>query len=445
MRLGTSCTIAVLSLLPIAVPLASQSPRDTAVVLASPGAAARIAAERNAGVSMARLRADQAEARIGEERSHLLPSLDVRLSDGRRTFNTAAFGLEFPAAPGEPPLFDPDGQVEGPVRNVDLRGRLDIPVLDLAAMAKVRAARAEHAASSTAVDQSADAAALFGAERYVQAVRAGALVRARQADSSLAAELLVIARERLAAGVGVGLEVTRAESRLATARTQLISARTDRDRLRLVLLRALALPLDTRLVLPDSLAPMPNEQHAVSLGRRADLRTAALAVDAAERDAAAIRAERLPSVSLFGTDGQTGLDYGRWLNTYDYGVMVSMPLFDGFRRSHRLAEQRAVVEELELRRRDLSERAELELRSAELAQAAAAERLESALTALRLAELEVSQARERLDVGAGESIDVIEAALGLNQARTGVIDALAAEHMAVVEIAAATGTISELP
>jgi len=60
-------------------------------------------------------------------------------------------------------------------------------------------------------------------------MRADADLRARQADTRLATELLSIARSQLQAGTGVGLDVTRAKAQLAATRAALITSRNARD------------------------------------------------------------------------------------------------------------------------------------------------------------------------------------------------------------------------
>src|SRR5439155_2571374 len=116
---------------------------------------------------------------------------------------------------------------------------------------------------------------------YVRSQRADAHLRSRVADSTLSSELLGIARDLLEAGVGIALDVTRAQSQLAGVRAQLIAARNDRARSRLELLRAMGMLLDTPVELADSLAApaaddVPNTQVAVdaALRQRADIRAA---------------------------------------------------------------------------------------------------------------------------------------------------------------------------
>jgi len=448
---------ALAAALTAAAPAAAQTPAaqtpaaDSTIRLTSVGAAVRLAASRSAAVEAARERAAQARARVGERRADLLPTAALVASDGQRTFNTAAFGLSFPTAPGEPPLFDPNGQVEGPVRTVDVRGRVAAPVLDLGAVARVRSARASANAADAATDRAAESAALAGAQGYLRALRAALLVRAREADSALAAQLLRIATEQVEAGVGVGLDVTRAEAQVASLHAQLIGARADRDRAALELRRALGLSLDAPLALPDSLpaaAAAPGPVDAVidsAVHGRADVRAADLQLQAARREVEAVRAGRLPTVGVFVDDGRTGLSYAHLLGTYTWGVQLSLPVFDGFRRESRVAEQSAAARELDVRRRDLREQVALEVRGAALDVATTAEQVVAARERLRLAEQEVAQARDRFEAGVSGNADIVTASLALTTARTQLVDALTAQQAARVSLAYAGGTITDLP
>src|SRR6185436_9564637 len=119
--------------------------------------------------------------------------------------------------------------------------------------ARLAAARSAVTASDAEATAAAEQAAATASAAYVRALRAEAHLKSRQADSSLSAELLGIARDLLESGVGIALDVTRAQSQLAGFRAQLISARNDRSRARLELLRAIGLPLDTPLELADTL------------------------------------------------------------------------------------------------------------------------------------------------------------------------------------------------
>jgi outer membrane protein len=417
------------------------------------GEAARLAAAQAAGVEGALQRAEQAQARVTESRSSLLPQLSAIPNWTSHTINSASFGFNFPAPAGERPLLDPNGQIIGPVHFWDVRAEASQAVFDAGASQRVRAARSSAAASSAGVATAAEQAAYTAAGAYVHALRAEALVRARTADSTVANDLVNIAQDELEAGVGVALDVTRAASQRASARAQLIAARNDRDRAQLELRRALNLDLDTPLELSDSLSTVvpriaaSSEQAAIdqALRTRPDVRTADLQFAAAEQQAAAVRATRLPTVGVFANDGPTGLEPQHFLNTYTYGIQVRWPVFEGGLRSGQTQEAQAAAREIDVHRRDLRQQVAVEVRGALLDLASAREQVDAAGEHERLAEQEVTQARERFRAGVSGNADVINASLSLNSARTGLVDALTAYQAARVALAHAEGTVSQLP
>src|SRR6266568_9670607 len=174
-----------------------------AVIPLTLGDAARLAARQSALAMGARLRADEAGARVRERRADLLPNLSSYVQEAGRTFNTSTLGIDFPATPGNPPLFDPRGQVEGPVNTLDVRGRAQQNLLDFSAIGRVRSAQAQARSSNADADATAEQAANIATSAYIRAMRADADLRARQADTLLATELLRIAQSQLQAGTGV--------------------------------------------------------------------------------------------------------------------------------------------------------------------------------------------------------------------------------------------------
>jgi len=437
-------------ILPIAFATArAQTPEP---VVLSLGDAARLAGKQNASVVAARYRAEQADARVTQRRADLLPNFSASALENGRTINTATFGIEFPAPPGQPPVFDPDGEIIGPVNVLDARAHFSQSVYDASAFGRVKSARTAAAASDLDTEAASDQAAAMAATAYVRAARADAQLGARIADSVLAEDLLRVAREQLTAGVGVGLDVTRAQSQLAAVRAQLILARNDRGRTRLDLLRTLGLPLDTRLTLADSLAglwtdqTLPDENAAIAqaLRSRADLRSLDQQWTAIGQQASAVRAERLPSVSAFGDYGTVGKNGGALLPTYNWGVQLSVPIFDGLRRESRVEEQTALQHEVDVRRRDLREQASVEVRTALLDLASAREAVAATEERVRLAEQEVAQASERFRAGVAGNADVFTASISLNGARTQAVDALAAYQTSRIALARAQGSAREI-
>ena len=416
----------------------------------SMGQAATRASEKSLPYLASVVRAEQVEARINQRRADLLPSLTGFTETNSRTFNSATLGIKFPTVPGQAPFFDPKGEVLGPVPTSDIRARVQTSIYDGAALARLRVARSQSAASRTEASQAGAAAATQAAVAYVRVLRAEAVYDARAADSTLAADLLRIARETLRAGTGVALDVTRAESQLVGIRSQLIGARVERDKARLDLRRAINVDLSQLITLTDPLdggeVAIPSETDALAVA--AKLRPEVVVINAqlasAQLSARAIRAERLPTVSAVADEGIIGKDYSRMLNTWTWGVRVSVPVFEGGRRQAREREQSLVERELETRRNDLLSQIDVDVRSALLDAASASEAVAAARERLRLAEQEVSQSRDRFTAGVSGNLDVTSALLGLNTARTQLVDALASRQLARISIARSQGSITSL-
>ncbi|HEY5220352.1 MAG TPA: TolC family protein, partial [Gemmatimonadaceae bacterium] len=380
-------------------------------------------------------------------RSAFLPDLSASATEAENTLNSATFGFNFPTQPGQPPFLNPLGQIIGPVTTLDLRGKITQTIFDPGAMQRLRASQAGATAVGAAENTAAEQAAVQAAIAYVQALRADAELSARLADSSLAVDLLGIARDQLTAGVGVGLDVTRAEAQLVGVKAQLITARNDQARARLNLARSLNLPLDTPFELTDSLAARPdvpdadNADGAVAqaMHDRPDIRALEDQLRAAEVQANAIRSERLPTVGAFGNGGYIGLRANHLLATYTLGLELSVPVFDGNRRDSRITEQDAAAREIQVREHDLQQQVSADVRGAVLDLSSARQAVDAALERVQLSEQEVSQARDRFRAGVAGNADVITASLSLNGARTQLIDAETSFQAARVALARAEG------
>lgn len=438
------------------------------------GDAARLAAQQNGVIDAARAQVEQASARADLSKSALFPDLSAGAVQQKHTLNTATFGFSFIDPSTGQPLMRPDGEIMGPVPTIDFRYRVQAQLYNPSLWGNWRAAQAGTAAASANLEAQAEGVAAAAALSYVAAARAQAQLEARAADSALAADLLRIARDQLDAGVGVALDVTRAQSQLANVRAQIIMARNERDRTLLELRRVTGMPIDAPLELADSLAGMPvedlpaagnaagnaaasaaataayREQRVSSalstaLDKRPDLRALDALEAVQEQSGKAIRMERMPQLSLTLDHGVIGANTKRLLPTYSWGLALSMDIFDGYRRKARLEEQLAAVRETEARLRDLRAQSSLEVRSALLDLDAAREQVDAAAERLTLANQEVSQAEDRFEAGVSGNADVITALLSLNQARTLRNDALAAYQMARVALARAMGEARQLP
>jgi len=429
--------------------LGAQQPATPTPLRLSFADAVRVASGQATPVELATLRATEADARVRQARSALLPSLAISGAWVNRTFNSKSLGISFPTPPGQPGL----PELIGPFDNYDGRVRATQTVFDWSSVKRVRAAGAQADGTRAERGATVESAAQTAAAAYLRAARAAAVVAARRADSSIAAELVTLAEAQKRAGVSAAIDVTRARTQLVTAQGLTIIARNELDRARIALARALAIDPATPLELADTLAAglanaeVPGDRQAAvaaALAGRPDLQAEVARGAAARQTGSAIRAERLPRLDLEADYGVNGLTMPSAISTRQVALQVTVPILDGFHREARIAEQNATVSESRVRERDLRQQiaadvdaALLDLRSAEAQQSVAAERL-------RLATDELAQARERFKAGVAGNIEVIDAQSNLIRARDTDIDARFAAASARVALARAVGVASTL-
>ena len=429
---------------------AAQQPAPDTTLHLSLVQAVRLAATQNANVEGARARIDAARAVVTQRKADLYPTVNAALVERGSTINSATFPIEFPTQPGQTPLFDRNGSILGPVNTFDARAHVSQPLFDPRARARIQTARTGVDLATVNAQGIADRVAVATAEAYLAVLRADAVYAARLADSTLAAELLGIAQDQVRAGTGIALDVTRARSQLTGARTQLIVARNERERTRIDLTGILGMPpgsvepTDALASLPSAVAVDEASARSVAKANRKDLLSLDLQARVAREEASAIKTERLPTIGVFANEGLSQRNGRSYLPTYDWGLQLSLPVFDGFRRSGRVAEQEALAHDFDIRSRDLRYVIEGDVRSAMINVRSAGEVVAAARERLTLAEQEVAQARERFQAGVAGNADVITASITLNGARTQLVDALMSYQGARVALARAQGSIGAL-
>ena len=394
-------------------------------------------------VELAGLRTDESRARVTQARSGLLPSVSLGGSWANRTLNPKALGFSFAGVPS----------LIGPFDVVDGRVQLQQTLFDFSNLKHVSAAKSQVTASVAEGSATMEASAQNVAIAYARAIRSVAVVAARQADSTLAAELVKLAIAQQQAGVSASIDVTRARTQLAESAGRLILATSQLERNKIDLARTLGIDPSTPIELADTLtaelgaADVPADHNAAvaqAIASRPDLTAEVARGHAARTAASAISAERLPRLGVAADYGLSGNQFPDAISTRSVSVQVSLPVLDGWRREGRLAEQRAVAQESDVRVKDLRQqvaadvdRALLDLRSAAAQQMITRERLQ-------LATEEVSQARQRFQAGVAGNIEVINAQEDLVRAREADIDARFGALAARISLAGSVGTARTL-
>lgn len=380
------------------------------------------------------------EARRGQRRADLLPTLTATLGANRQTLNLDEFG--FPGATGVTPAFSL------------FRARLSAQqaLLDPAALARVRTVRDTAAAAELDARSVGEIAGAAAGLAWLRVIAADETVRAREADSVVAVELVRQSRELVAAGVSPAIDATRSETSLATVLAQLEVARNQATRTRLDLRRALDLDAAAPFALADAadglsleLPASADDAEQFALAHRSELAAERARLGAATRALGAIRAERLPSLVASGFVQESGRRVSGLAGTWSIGVGLSVPIIDGFRREARLAEQRTRIELQQLRAHDVARQIATEVRQALADLGSAEAQVTLAETRVRLAEQELAQAQERFTAGVAGSLETTTAQGSLLAARDARIQARIARGVARVMLARALGVIDQLP
>lgn len=424
---------------------ASLAAQEPATIRLSFADAVRRVTSDNAppSVELAGLRTDESRARVTQARSGLLPSVSVGGLWSNRTLNPKSLGFSFPGLPS----------LIGPFDVVDGRVYLQQTVFDFSKLKRVNAAKSQLGASTAEGSATEETAAQAVAVAYARAARALAVVGARRADSALAAELVTVANAQVQAGVSASIDVTRARVQLSESAGRLILATAQLERAKIDLARSLGLATDAAIDLTDTLSlamgaanvPLSRDSAvAQAIAVRPDLAAELARGNAARTAASAISAERLPRLDLAADYGVTGNTAPKSIATHTVGVQVTWPILDGLRREGRLAEQKAVAQQSDVRAKDLRQQVAADVDAALLDLRSAAAQLTISGDRLRLAADEVSQARQRFEAGVAGNIEVINAQESLVRAREADIDARFAGLTAKIALARSVGSARTL-
>ena len=196
----------------------------------------------------------------------LLPNISGVAYQANLTMNLVALGFQPGTIPGFTNTF------LGPFKNFDARLLLTQKLFDLSAIRNFQAGRADVRVAELHEALAREQVASHTGLIYLEALRADRSVVAAQANVDLAEALLKLAQDQRNAGVGTGVDVTRAQTRLAEQQVGLAQAQTTSEQARLNLQRVVGLPLGGALVLTDQLRfvedPLPSVDTAVTQAAR---------------------------------------------------------------------------------------------------------------------------------------------------------------------------------
>lgn len=408
--------------------------------------AIQAAIDNNVNVRLLRERIAAAQSAAITSLGALLPNVSGYATGRNQTVNLAAFGIPQDRL-GALGL---SGSVTQPFEVYDARASLVQNIFSLSLIQRWRAARTGvDVASLEAEVTKRDVMATTGL-LYMEAIRAEAAVKARQADIELSQQLLKLAKDRKAAGIATGLDVTREEVQLENTRQRLLVAQNDQESAKLNLIRALGIDFDLRLTLTDELAlvNVAPQSHTDALlaahENRTELKAQLTRQKLASLSLSSVTSERVPSLSLNGDYGWVGLKPDDAFATRSVGLMLSVPIFDGGQREGRISETRSRVRQESIRMKDVTDQISLEVRNALLTLDSSRQQVGVAEKGIELAMKELTFARDRYAAGLATNIEVTNAQTSVARARDNQIEALFRFNASRINLARAKGEIEQL-
>jgi len=286
-------------------------------------------------------------------------------------------------------------------------------------------------------------------EAYFRVALMQRLVTIAEQSHALLQQQLDLARQRAEQGTISRFELLRAEVELKNQLPERIKAGNDLALAGEDFLRVIGLPSGTAFELVDSMSAKQvdlSEEDALSeaLRSRPEIRALELGAEGAEKILSIRKAGRLPVIGLFGQLALQG-ESNRYHPLQSFGenhraisssagLALQIPVFDGFRTRGRIRQARADLLRSRYQLRQAKRGLSLEVRRALQDLRSLAEELESTRATEDLAEEAFSIARTRYESGLSIQLELNDARMAMNLARTSGAEALYRYNVALARL-----------
>jgi outer membrane protein TolC len=392
----------------------------------------------NFQVMMANARLSQAIARISQAQSDLLPHIEGVVSGGRQTADLRSEGIAFPGI----------GTHIGPYNNFDARGRVTIALFDPSAFERFQAAKKGEYLSKAQLEKTREDILALVATLFVDAQRKQQTVKFLETLMERDQMSYDLSEDNVAQGTGTVLDSNKIRSDLAQTKYLYTQAKQQALDACLDLEAALQLPLGVALVLIDDNNFMKtlDDSATADFGNasNADMVLAFSQLEQAQADQKTAYADFLPKVSGSADYGRAGASPDRGSNTYDVGLAVSVPLWEGGSQQANLKEVKGEIKEDQENFYDTSQQEQVNIAKARAAIMEAAD--------LRLAKIQERQTAQRAlrialhaqEIGSGTVLQVVQSKADLATAEDEYNEAQAAWVMAHIDLLHAQGRLRDM-
>ncbi|HTU43246.1 MAG TPA: TolC family protein [Candidatus Aquilonibacter sp.] len=368
--------------------------------------------------------------------SELLPNVVTDTGMGVHQINVrAAFGLTIP---GEPPIIGPFGYF-------DSRAYLTQSVFDWASIERARSSSAQMKSAEFSSKDARELVVLVTVSNYLLAIADKSEVEAATSQRDTAKALFQQTSDQKTAGLASAVDVLRSQVQLQSREQKLIVAQNDLAKQKLVLARAIGLPLGQRFEITtyvpyQELSPSGLDEALESAYKaRPDFQSQLIQVRSAELERKAAVAERYPSVGVETDYGLSGVNPGSSHGTIDAAATLRIPIFQGGRVHGDVLRADASLTREKQRLEDLRAKIDQEVRDSYLDLESSAQEVSVEKSAVALATQNLDQSRDRFASGVTDNIEVVQAQDALAIATDAYIASLYSYNVAKISLARATG------
>jgi len=388
----------------------------------------RLALAQNPNYLATEEKVETARAQVREAAASFFPSLNAQ---GLQTLDEKLFVLEFPSfVPGQPPQrmsidFTKDYQFSL---------SLTLPIFTSGRLTSgFKQANYNLLSTEEGVRQSKQTTVFNTKQAFYSCLLAEKFVKVAEEAVEVAEKHYKNVKSLYEVGMASKFDLLRSEVQVANLKPQLIRARNSLKIAELALKILLGLDLSQPVEIKGELAFEPfepdlEESIAKALSARPEVSQVRYQKEMAGEMLKMARASNLPTVALSGLYNfwadNLNFQKDNWQSYYTINLAFSIPIFNGFVTSARVAQSKAMIKEIEFADKGLQEMIKFEVRQAILKLKEAHESLlsqeknvEQAQESLRIAELNFSE-------GMATTLDVSSAQAALSQAKTNYSQAL---------------------
>jgi outer membrane protein TolC len=368
--------------------------------------------------------------------SDLLPNVVTDTGFGVHQVNIkAAFGLSIH---GVPPIIGPFGYF-------DSRVYLTQSVFDWTSIERARSSQAQLKSAEFSSKDARELVVLVIVSNYLLAIADQSEVESATTQRDTAKALFQQASDQKTAGLASVVDVLRSQVQLQSREQKLISAQNDLAKEKLVLARAIGLPLSQQFEITtqipyQELTPSGLDDSIQSAYKaRPDFESQVNRVRSAELAKKAALAERYPSIGAETDYGLSGVTPGSSHGTVDAAATLHIPIFQGGKVHADVLQADASLAEERQRLEDLRAKIDQEVRDVYLDLEADAQEVSVEKSAVTLATENLEQSRDRFRSGVTDNIEVVQAQDALAIANDAYIASLYSYNLAKISLARATG------